>query len=159
MSSEDTIQALAGLGKTGEPAEAVAGRSHIFQMTAKAEQAVLRPKDFGRWPHPLRAALAARIAALNGADDLARHYAEAAGDFDALADPGEDGTTHGLGPVIAHIDKVAIRTSDVDAADITALQEVGISDADIVRLCELNAFLSYQLRVIAGLRLMTGDSA
>lgn len=159
MSGDDTILALAGLGKTGATAEAVAGRSNIFQMTATAEQAVLRPKDFGRWPHPLRAALAARIAALNATDDLARHYAGAAGDFAALADPGNDGTTHGFGPVIAHIDKVATRTKDVDAADITALQEAGISDADIVRLCELNAFLSYQLRVIAGLRLMTGDGA
>ena len=159
MSGEDTIQALAGIGAAGAVAEAVAGRSNIFQMTATAEQAVLRPKDAGRWPHPLRVALAARIAALNAADDLARHYAGAAGDYATLADPGNDGRADGLGPVIAHINKVATRTRDVDAADITALQAAGILDADIVRLCELNAFLAYQLRVIAGLRLMAGEGA
>ena len=36
---------------------------------------------------------------------------------------------------------------------------VGVADADIVRLAELNAFLAYQIRVIAGLRLMKGMSA
>ena len=156
MSKADTIQALAGIGETAANSEAVALRSNIFQMSATAEQATLRPKDAGGWPHPLRAALAARIAALNAAEELARHYAGDAGDYAALADPGDDGTADGLGPIIAHIDKVATRTRDVEAADITALQTAGISDADIVRLCELNAFLAYQLRVISGLRLMAG---
>ena len=31
------------------------------------------------------------------------------------------------------------------------LQQAGLTDADIVRLCELNAFLSYQCRLDAGL--------
>jgi len=34
----------------------------------------------------------------------------------------------------------------------------GMSDADIVRLCELIAFLAYQIRVVAGLRLMEADA-
>ena len=38
----------------------------------------------------------------------------------------------------------------------SGLQGAGISDADIVRLCELNAFLAYQFRLIAGLRLLSG---
>ena len=40
--------------------------------------------------------------------------------------------------------------------DISKLQAVGVSDADIVRLCELIAFVAYQVRVAAGLRLMNG---
>jgi len=36
----------------------------------------------------------------------------------------------------------------------TDLSISGLDDADIVRLSELIAFLSYQIRVIAGLRLM-----
>ena len=42
--------------------------------------------------------------------------------------------------------------------DIADLQAAGVADADIVRLAELNAFLAYQIRVIAGLRLMQGHA-
>ncbi len=159
MSTEDRLQDLAGVGQTGPVADAVALRENIFDMTAIAEAAVLRPEDCGRWPHTLRAALAARIAALNTDSDLTARYIADAGDHAPLADPGRDGVTNGLGPVIAFMDKVATATKDVAAADITALQDAGMGDADIVRLCELNAFLSYQLRVLAGLRLMTGKAS
>ena len=54
------------------------------------------------------------------------------------------------------MDKVAAHTRDIAADDIAALQDAGVTDADIVRLCELNAFLAYQIRVVSGLQLMTG---
>lgn len=154
MSIDDTTLAVARIGAAGPVAEAVTLRSNIFEMTAAAEETVLRPKDAGRWPHALRAALAARIAALNGETDLAARYIADAGEFASLGDPDRDGVAEGLGAVIAFMDKVAAKTRDVTAADITTLQKFGVVDADIVRLCELNAFLAYQLRVIAGLRLM-----
>lgn len=46
----------------------------------------------------------------------------------------------------------APRTATKD--DIQTLYEAGVSDADIVRLAELAAFLGYQARLVAGLRLM-----
>ncbi len=144
------------LGATGA---AVAQRANIFEMTQAAEEAVLRPREAGRWSHALRAALAARIARLNQLDDLAALYGAEAGDFAALCDPAESGAAQGVGEVTAFMDKVAARTREVAAEDISGLQAAGVSDADIVRLCELNAFLAYQLRVIAGLRLMKGAEA
>jgi uncharacterized protein YciW len=42
----------------------------------------------------------------------------------------------------------------VVADDVASLRAAGVSDADIVRLCELVAFVAYQSRVLAGLRLM-----
>jgi uncharacterized protein YciW len=154
MSIENRILAIAGIGATGRVADVVALRANIFQMTAAAEETVLRPKDAGSWPHGLRAALAARIAALNGETDLAARYISDAGEFAPLGSPDRDGEADGLGAVIAFMDKVASETRDVAAADITALQKAGVADADIVRLSELNAFLAYQVRVIAGVRLM-----
>lgn len=159
MSATDGMLAAAGIDGNGPVAAAVAHRSNIFEMTAAAEAAVLLPQDAGSWPHSLRAALAARIATLNGNAEVARHHESAAGEFAGLANPAEDGMALGLGPVIAFMDKVAANTRDVTAEDIAALQDAGITDADIVRLCELNAFLAYQLRVIAGLRLMAGDAS
>ncbi|MDJ0631285.1 MAG: hypothetical protein QNJ44_23725 [Rhodobacter sp.] len=151
---ESTVLSAAGVVPGGEAAAAAETRANIFDMTRIAEDAVLRPRDTGPWSHPLRAALAARIARLNGENALAEHHMAAAGDFAALADPADDGASRGCGAVIAFMDKVAARTRDVQVRDITALQSAGIADADIVRLAELNAFLAYQLRVIAGLRLM-----
>lgn len=158
MSANDEILDLTGIGDTGSMVETLELRSNIFEMTEAAEEAVLRPKDAGRWPHALRAALAARIANLNGSGELARRYAIGAGEYAPLAEANRDGVAEGLGPVIAHIDKVATRTRDVVAADIVALQDAGVDDADIVRLCELNAFLAFKIRVVAGLRLMAGPN-
>ena len=41
-----------------------------------------------------------------------------------------------------------------DRAAVEALREAGLADPAIVALAQLVAFLSYQLRVIAGLRAM-----
>ena len=45
---------------------------------------------------------------------------------------------------------------DVTEEDIKTLQKAGVKDPDIVRLAELNSFMAYQIRLIAGLRLLKG---
>ena len=44
-----------------------------------------------------------------------------------------------------------------DRAAITALKSAGLDDAAVVALAQLVAFLSYQLRVVAGLKAMRAD--
>lgn len=159
MALDSTALKQVGIAADGALSEATVGRASIFEMTQAAEDAVLRPKDQGPWSHELRAALAARIARLNAEPDLAAQYAEGAGAFADLADPANDGAAQGMAEVVGVMDKVAADTRHVSAADIAALQAVGVADADIVRLAELNAFLAYQIRLIAGLRLMKGAFA
>jgi len=151
---ETTALSMAGVMDDSSVAEAVELRSNIFEMTQAAEDAVLRPNDAGRWPHALRAAFAARIARANGEEALARRYLAEAAAYEALVDPTNNGDEHGLVDVLAFMDKVSTQTSAVEATDIANLGTAGVSDADIVRLAELNAFVSYQVRVIAGLRLL-----
>lgn len=151
-----TTLAESGVAES-EPAGAVAlHRAKIMEMTQAAENAVLAPARPGAWPADIRAALAARIARLNGEANLAGRYAARISDVKAapLADPANDGVAQHMGEVIAFMDKVAAHTREVKAEDIEALKAAGIGDADIVRLAELNAFLAYQIRVIAGLKLM-----
>ena len=135
--------------------KAVSTRSNIFEMTQLAESAVLRPLEYGMFPHDVRAALAYRIAVSAGENRLAEYYAASVGDKFNLAESimieGEPEST-----LIPFVDKAANATRDIVAEDISKLQAVGISDADIVRLCELIAFVAYQVRVAAGLRLMNG---
>lgn len=151
---DTTIFQMAGVGPSDELAAVLSARGNIMQMTQKAEEAVLCPRDSGAFDHQLRAALAARIARLAEDETLANHYEGNAGGFADLAQSETTGAVHGLGDVVAFVDRVANQTRDVASQDIATLQGAGVLDADIVRLCELVAFVSYQVRVVAGLRLM-----
>jgi len=158
--SDLTILNQAGVTPDSALSRVVSTRGNIIGMTQTAENAVLRPKEVGAFPHDLRAALAARVARLAGDEALATYYAADAEQYAALSEPGEPGAKHKeLAAVLTFVDKVANQTRDAAAADISGLQAAGIADADIVRLCELVAFLAFQIRVISGLRLMNGKSA
>ncbi len=141
--------------------KALLARNHVLQLTQQAEDAVLKPRDAGGWPHALRAALAARFSSQNALPELASHYAQMIEEdkFTGIADLSNDGSELNLQYVIAFMDRVAIRPRDIDDTDIRILQNHAVSDADIVRLTELNAFMAYQLRLIAGLQLLTGGRA
>ena len=100
------------------------------------------------------------MARLNREDELASHYQGmvASGDT-SLADPGFDGGENPrLQAILRHTDLVTCRPKDAVTGDIAALKLAGIAEPDIVRLSELIAFVNYQARVVAGLRLMAAVS-
>ncbi len=157
---ETTVTAM--LGPLSAPVSAaLAGRAGILKMTQAAEDAVLKPVESGRFRHAVRTALAARIAALHDDAAMAEHYRAMVADpaTRAICDPDNDGASAGLRAECAFVDKVAARTRLVAASDISDLREAQIADPDIVRLAELVAFMAYQLRLIAGIRLMNGAAA
>ncbi|MGR3661280.1 MAG: CMD domain-containing protein [Paracoccaceae bacterium] len=148
-----TVVLESGVDHGSAAAEAVERRADIMQMTQIAENAVLSPNDPGGWPLPLRAAFATRIARLNGADRLAEYYAGSIdlAEHTSIATPGTDDK---ISPSVKFLDAVASRPRDITAEDIKLLQDADITDADIVRLTELVAFVSYQIRLVAGLSLL-----
>ena len=152
---ETSTLGVSGVSAESSLGEAVSTRSNIFEMTQLAESAVLRPLEYGMFPHEVRAALAYRIAISAGETRLAEYYATSVEDKLNLSDyimiEGEPEST-----LIPFVDKAANDTKNIVAEDISKLHAVGVSDADIVRLCELIAFVAYQVRVAAGLRLMNG---
>ena len=150
-----------GLSPGSAAAAAIDARAEVLAMTQAAEDAVLAPNSPGTWSHGLRAALAARTARHHGDQALAEHYLarHPGGTHAALADPACDGAALGLCAAAAFFDRVATAPRDATAEDIARLRSAGIADADIVRLAELDAFLAYQLRLIAGLRLLSGTPA
>jgi len=138
-------------------------RADVLAMTQATHDAALRPADPGGLTHGERAALAARIARLNREEGLAAHYetmlreASPAPETARLADPafkGAAGTR--LAALASYTDLASLSPKDAGAEDIQSLKDAGIDDADIVRLAELNAFLAFQIRLVAGLRLMKG---
>ena len=66
-------------------------------------------------------------------------------------DGGDDAS---LKAIIRHTDLVTINPKDAVIEDVAALPAAGLDNADIVQLSELIAFVSYQARVVAGLRLV-----
>ena len=149
---DTTAPDIAGVRPGTGTGAAVELRGNIFEMTQAAESAVLRPNEPGAFPHDLRAALAARIARLSGDEALAERHLAGAGERAAIADPSS--REEGLASILVFVDRVANTTRDITEDDVTALRSAGVADADIVRLCELIAFIAYQIRVVAGLRLM-----
>lgn len=145
-------------------AAAVDGRANILAMTEAAHDAALTPKDPGGLSHALRAALAERVSRLHADNRMAAHFREllqAAGADEtliAIAALGDGAPDPAVAAMVAYTDRVAKAPREMTAADITALQAAGVGDPDIVRLAELNAFLAYQLRVIAGLRLLGANA-
>ena len=145
-------------------AAAVDGRANIFAMTEAAHDAALTPNDPGGLSHALRAALAERVSRLHADDKMAGHFRGlldvAGADETLLAIASLEGDTPDpvVAAMVGYTDQVAKAPREMTAADITALQSAGVSDPDIVRLAELNAFLAYQLRLIAGLRLLGANA-
>jgi uncharacterized protein YciW len=160
MTTEHLVSRAAGIAPDGAVAEALAGRADILDLTTATHEAILRPREPGGISHGERAALACRIALLHGEQNLADYYrgllpGERGEALAGLADPSFDGGDDARRKaLLAHVDKVSRMPREASGADIVALREAGWEDADIVRLSEIIAFLSYQLRVVAGLRLL-----
>ncbi|MGX1791084.1 CMD domain-containing protein [Bosea sp. NPDC055332] len=160
MSGSQLIETLSDSGSG--LAEMLAERAEILNLSQAAHDAVLLPRDPGGINRAERAALAARMARANADPALAEHYRgllRQAGDSPAhlaIADGADPAADIGarLRAIIRHVDLVTHSPKDATKADIAALVAAGLSEPDIVRLAELIAFVNYQARVIAGLRLL-----
>jgi len=157
----DTVVVRAAGISAGHPlAGVLSGRGNIIELTETSHDAALKPEPSGGLTHSERAALACRMARLNLDGELASHYEGMVEAGEALiGDLRFDGADNPrLKAVIRHTDLVTRSPKDAVADDITALKAAGISEEDIVRLSELIAFVNYQVRVVAGLRLMVAVS-
>ena len=105
-----------------------------------------------------RLAVALHASRLCKAEQLAAHYRQ------RLVDEGADpqALLHAPGARLAQIldfaGKLIVRPLDGDKTSIDALLAVGLSTPAIVALGQLIAFLSYQVRVVAGLQAMADEA-
>lgn len=158
----DVVTEQAGLHPGDAAYDALSARAEIIAMTQATHDAALKPADPGGLSHAERAALASRIAKLNANPELAAHYdalmreASTSPEVACIADTAFMGSGR-IGALIAYTDLATRSPKDAGPGDVQALKQAGIGDADIVRLAELNAFLAYQVRLIAGLKLLRGQ--
>ena len=161
MTVENVTLRAAGLEAGNRLAEIVEGRADIMALTQATQDAVLKPRAPGGLSPTLRAALACRMARLGQAPELAAYYEtlvpspDEAAASSCLADPTclDNGDPRDTA-IVRHVDLVTQSPKSATRGDIDALRDAGVAEADIVRLAELIAFINYQLRVVAGLRLL-----
>ena len=145
----DVIDRAAGLAPGESLHAARRFRAKVVEATQASHDARLQqPVDGLSTEDRLRVAV--HVCTIAGAATLARHYEE------LLAHaPARDAAPSPALPAMLHF--AATLTTDPRAGDRAALErlrEAGLADPAIVALAQLVAFLSYQLRVVAGLRAM-----
>jgi alkylhydroperoxidase domain protein/CMD domain protein len=74
-----------------------------------------------------------------------------------LAGPDAPGLPPRLRAILRHVNLLVIRPAAATPADLEALQQAGLSGPEIVTVSQIIAYVSFQLRVFAGLALLRGD--
>lgn len=158
--ADNTIVKLANLTAGEKVYEALSPRSNILTLMDQALNAVITPVDAGGFSHIERAALACRIARINNNPVVAQHFDKYVTDAKTknICEPTYDGgVDRRLKAVLFFTDFVSSNPKDFSEPDITALKSAGVTEADIVRLAELNGYMAFVIRVVEGLALLRTD--
>lgn len=120
-----------------------------------------------------RLAVALRVAGIHAAAEAAAHYrqrladAGAAPEIVAVAELGAGSDSAGrtesavparLPALLRHADLLSTRPVEAGPDDLQVLADAGLSTREIVTLAQIIAFVSFQVRVVAGLRVIGGHA-
>ena len=134
----DVIDALVGI-TPGSPLDAIRTRRPDARAHAQATyQALFAPESPGAISAQERFAVGGFVAGLHGATAIAAYYAAR------------------LAAAFEHVHMLVFHPRDAEPAALQALLDAGWSTTDIVTLSQIVAFLSFQIRVVIGLRTLAG---
>ena len=159
--NEDVIDTLAGI--SGTPLAALrAQRPDVVKHFQGSDDAIFAPADDGGLTRAERAAAALRIATLLRDGALEAHYGERL----ATLDPGGALASSIAGiaritderwdAIVTHVDLVTRGPGSAEQKDIDNLRAAGLSSHAIVSLSQLIAYVNFQSRVLAVLRMLKG---
>lgn len=159
-SGVDVLDQLAGLSPDSPLAALRRQRPEIVAHTQGSDDAIFRPKDDGGFAPAERAAAALRVALVLRDEVLIAHYRERLHKLDpseVLAErvsSGEESKDKRWATIIAHADRVTRDPESAQPSDLQALSAAGLSAHAIVSLSQLIAYVNFQSRVLAGLRML-----
>ena len=128
-----------------------ARRPDFVRHTQGYHDVLLRPAEPGGLSPAERALIALRVAELAGHRALAAHYRGLLASYPSPAE------TPRLRTILAHVERVATAPGASSKADLARLHEAGLAVGDIVTLSHIVAFVSYQVRIAAGLALLAAE--
>ena len=158
----DVMDQLAGLPPGSALAALRRERPDVVRHLQGSDDVLFSPADDGGLTRPERAAVGLRIAELLRDDALIAHYRTRLAALDpsgALASTVMGGARITEGrwdAVLAHVDLVTRGPGRATRGDIAELTAVGLSSRAIVSLSQLIAYVNFQSRVLAGLRMLKG---
>jgi len=156
----DVMDSLADLPRGSPLAELRRQRPDVVKHLQGSDDVIFSPADDGGLARAERAAAALRVATLLRDAVLSEHYRDRLAKLDAdgtLAKTVEGGariTEVRWDAILAHVDLVTRGPGSAERKDIDNLLAVGLSSHAIVSLSQLIAYVNFQSRVLAGLRML-----
>jgi len=162
MSRPDVVDAAAGLAPDHEVAALRRQRPEFVRHTQGSYDVLIAPPDPGGISLAERAAVALRVAAIERDAALIAHYRsrlrETGADAMTLeaAEQGADAASVSprLAAILRHVTRITAAPRMAAKTDLDSLRAVGLHPRDIVVITQIVAFVSYQIRIVAGLRLL-----
>ena len=166
--TKDVINAILGADEGGRIADLRNQKPELSEQLQDYYLAVFDPVPASAAAFPLgdRLLTALRVAAHTRSRAVIGWYADRAVDAGVadeairhaqdVATPWTDQTP--LGAAIRHADRVTTNPSSVRPEHLQALKDAGFTPAGILSLAQTIAFVSYQLRLIAGLHALGASS-
>ena len=158
--ASDIVNDLAGIQDGSPLALLRAQRKDIATYAQGSYGTLLEPEDEAGVSRYEREMIALRVGILNSNAALQNHHRDrlrhlgASDEQIAAVESFPQGT--GLSDrdrlILAHVDRLTIEPRAASQADTIALQAGGLSPRDIVTIAQLIAFLSFQVRLLAGLK-------
>ncbi len=164
--SPDLLNSLAGIEAGSRVGELRKQRSEIADYIQGSYNALLVDEDSTSVSRVERGLISLRVASLEKSAPLVEHYraylAEAGTTAESVSAVESDTLGEGLSPrqkaILKHTDRLTKEPAAATPAHLEELQAQGLSAADIVTISQLIAFLSFQVRAIAGLKLLAEES-
>jgi uncharacterized protein YciW len=150
----DVMDTLAGLADGSALATLRRQRPDVVKHCQGSDDAIFAPAHHGGLTRPEREAAAMRVANLLRDTALEEHYHRrmvALGEMHPLN--GARGEC-----ILAHVDCVTMSPADATKADIDALLAASLTPHAVVSLSQLVAYVNFQSRVLAGLRMLKGNT-
>jgi CMD domain protein len=158
----DTMDTLAGLAADSPLAGLRRERPDVVKHLQGSDDAIFAPNDDGGLTRAERAAAALRVATLLRDSPLETHYRTRLAALDAsctlvkTVEGKAEITEVRWDAILAHVDLVTRGPGSAERKDIDNLLAAGLSSHAILSLSQLIAYVNFQSRVLAGLRILKG---
>lgn len=146
----DVVDVAAGLTADSAVAALRRQRPDFVRYTQGSHDVLMAPADPGGVSLVERASVALLVASIERDAALVAHYQA------RLDELGRERPAR-LGTILEHVTLVAGTPGAATQAGLKRLAGVGLSPRDIVVVTQIVAFVSYQARVVAGLRALDAE--
>jgi CMD domain protein len=162
MAPIDVVDAAAGLAPGSHVATLRRQRETFVRHTQGSHDVLITPADPAGVSLIERAATALCVASIEDDAALRTHYRARLLDIGAdvatiaAAEPGSamQDVSPRLASIMRHVGMITRTPGASEPSHIDALRDAGLTPRDIVTIAQIVAFVSYQTRIIAGLRLL-----